>query len=122
MDKISGMIAKFAFTTLAKRIAKVAFAVFLLSAIIYLVWEPATGYLVQNDVGPSRQLLGCDPAEDPCCHEPYNISNASWENPFNFTDVVCWPHGRGIDACIGAFAMLMLIIAVVAMLAGKLIK
>ncbi|NYZ74494.1 hypothetical protein H0O00_05095 [Candidatus Micrarchaeota archaeon] len=123
MDIISKAVAKFAFVMLAKKIAKIAFLVFLVSAVIYLIWEPVTGYMVQKDVGPSRQILGCDPAQDPCCYEPYNISNASWENPLHFTDVVCAPSGGyGTETCIGAFAVLMLIIAVAAMLAGRFIK
>lgn len=115
------MVAKFAFSMLAKKIARIAFALFVVLVVLYFAWVPVTGNLVQNDVGPSRQIWGCDPAEDPCCGEPYNTSNASWANPYNFTDVVCWPEARSAEACISGFAMLMLIIAIAAAVGGKML-
>jgi hypothetical protein len=72
MDKITSMVAKFTFSMLAKKIARIASIVFLVSAAIYFVWGPLAG------------------------------------NAFGAKDYI------------GIFALMMLIVAVVAMLAAKI--
>lgn len=50
MDIVSKTLAKFALSMLAKRISKIAFALFVVFAVLYLAWGPLTGNALGADV------------------------------------------------------------------------
>jgi hypothetical protein len=103
----------------AGKIAKIAGAVFVLLLVLYALYQPVLGYLIQKGIEPFRSTFGCEPAAAPCCGYPFNMSNATYEMPGGFTDVFCTRYDAG-GGLIGASAMVVLLLAIIAAIINRL--